>query len=158
MVNEFILHERLAADSVLVRELGLCQLRVQNVRAVPWLILVPRREGVREIHHLDKEDRALLMEEIALASRILEELFRPDKINVGALGNIVPQLHVHVIGRFKNDPAWPHPVWGRVDPAPYAAEELDARIARIKQAMAAAPEARAFPSSCEFAGRSGTGS
>lgn len=135
MVNTFILHERLAADSVLVRELGLCQLRLQNVKAVPWLILVPRRVEALEIHHLDKADRGLLMEEIALASRTLEALYHPDKINVGALGNIVPQLHVHVIARFKGDAAWPAPVWGRVDPAPYMDEDLAAMAAKVGEAV-----------------------
>ncbi|MER2519701.1 MAG: HIT family protein [Bdellovibrionales bacterium] len=134
MSDDFLLHERLAADSAFVCKLGLCQLRLQNVRAVPWLILVPRRAEVSEIHQLGAADRGALMDEIVLASRVLDVLFKPDKINVGALGNIVPQLHIHVIARFKSDPAWPAPVWGRVDPTPYAAEELAALAARVKEA------------------------
>ncbi len=134
-MNAFILHERLEADSAFVRELRLCQLRVQNVKVAPWLILVPRRAGAREIHRLETADRAQLMEEIALASRVLEDLFKPDKINVGALGNIVPQLHVHVVARFRGDAAWPAPVWGRVDPAPYGDADLAAVIADIEGAI-----------------------
>jgi diadenosine tetraphosphate (Ap4A) HIT family hydrolase len=74
------------------------------------------------------------MDEITLASRALERLFAPDKINIGALGNIVPQLHVHVIGRFKNDPAWPQPVWGKLPPSPYAAATLSAIQSRLNDA------------------------
>lgn len=138
MSDGFILHERLAADSVLARELALCQLRLQNVKAVPWLILVPRRAEVREVHHLDKADRGLLMEEIALASRVLEELYQPDKINVGALGNIVPQLHVHVIARFTGDAAWPAPVWGRVEAEPYDERDLAIVVVKVDEAVAKA--------------------
>lgn len=114
----FSLHAQIEADSMLLRDLPLCQLRLQNQSAVPWLILVPRRETT-EIYQLSAEDRAQLMEEIALISRLVSEVFKPDKINVAALGNVVPQLHIHVVGRFKNDPAWPKPIWGNVPQQPY---------------------------------------
>jgi diadenosine tetraphosphate (Ap4A) HIT family hydrolase len=100
---------------------------------VPWLVLVPRRFEVTELHALNQADRRQMMDEIALASRIVEKLFRPDKINIGALGNIVPQLHIHVIGRFKNDPAWPQPVWGRLEPNPYSVQALKDIRQRIKE-------------------------
>lgn len=125
MPPTFTLHAQIEADSVFLRDLPLSQLRLQNQNLVPWLILVPRREAT-EIHQLTHEDRAQLMEEIAMTSRAMTSLFAPDKINVGALGNYVPQLHVHVIGRFKNDPAWPQPVWGKLSPSPYAAATLTA--------------------------------
>lgn len=121
----FILHRQIEADSLFLQDLPLSHLRLQNQSAVPWLILIPRRAGVAEIHQLAAEDRRRLMEEITLASKAVEKLFAPDKINVGALGNIAPQLHVHVIGRFKNDPAWPQPVWGRLEPRPFAAGDVD---------------------------------
>jgi diadenosine tetraphosphate (Ap4A) HIT family hydrolase len=113
-MSNFALHARLEGDSIFIRDLGLSQLRLNNVKSVPWLILVPRRADVREIYQLDAADRAVLIEEIAQASRALEELYAPDKINVAALGNQVPQLHVHVIARFTADAAWPDPVWGKV--------------------------------------------
>ena len=115
----FILHSRLEADSVFVRDLPLSQLRLNNVKAAPWLVLVPRRADIREIYELETADRAQLMEEIAQASKALSALYGPDKINVAALGNQVPQLHVHVIARFTGDAAWPDPVWGRIAMEPY---------------------------------------
>jgi diadenosine tetraphosphate (Ap4A) HIT family hydrolase len=98
-MNSFALHPQFETDSLLIRDLPLCQLRLQNQSAVPWLVLVPRRADIREIHQLIAGDRVQLMEEIAQASQALSALYSPDKINIGALGNIVPQLHVHVIGR-----------------------------------------------------------
>jgi diadenosine tetraphosphate (Ap4A) HIT family hydrolase len=120
----FTLHKQLEADSILVRDLALSQLRLQNQKAAPWLILVPRREGMKEIHELPAADRAVLIEEIAEASDALGQLYAPDKINVAALGNMVPQLHVHVIARFTHDAAWPNPVWGRLEPSFYELSAL----------------------------------
>ena len=122
------LHPTIEADSVFLRDLPLCQLRLQNQSTLPWLVLVPRRTNTTEIHQLSESDRRQLMEEITLASRALERAFSPDKINVGALGNIVPQLHVHVIGRFKTDPAWPQPVWGQLEARPYTPDALAERL------------------------------
>jgi len=131
------LHERLQADTVPVLDLGLSRVLLMNNRVWPWLILVPLREGAVEIHRLSAEDRATLMEEIALASRVMERLFAPDKLNVGALGNVVPQLHVHVIGRTRGDPAWPGPVWGSGHAAPYEPAHRDALAARLAEAFRA---------------------
>lgn len=108
----FALHPRLAADTVEVTRLLLCRVLLMKDRRFPWLLLVPERDGVREIAELPPVDRAELIEEIARASDVLTRLFQPDKLNVGALGNVVPQLHVHVLARFSTDPAWPGPVWG----------------------------------------------
>lgn len=124
-MTHFVLHPRLEAESFFMRDLALSQLRLNNVKTVPWLILVPRRPDVKDIHQLSTADRALLIEEIAQASNALTELYAPDKINVAALGNIVPQLHVHVIARFATDAAWPGPVWGRVAAEPYALAALE---------------------------------
>ncbi len=124
-MSPFALHTQLEKDSIFVRNLLLSQLRLQNQKLVPWLILVPRRGDIKEIHELNQEDRILLMEEIAQASKALMALYAPDKINVGALGNIVPQLHIHIIGRFKNDPAWPAPVWGKLPNKPYTADAVE---------------------------------
>ena len=123
-MTEFSLHKQLENDSVLIRNLPLSQVRLQNQKAAPWLILVPRRSDLKELHDLNAADRALLIEEIAMASRAMEKLYAPDKINVAALGNIVSQLHIHVIGRFTHDAAWPSPVWGKFAPEPYALPAL----------------------------------
>ena len=108
----FALHPTLARDTVEVARLPLCRVRLMNDRRFPWLILVPEQESRREIHDLPPADRTVLIEEVAQASEVLTRLFHPDKLNVGALGNVVPQLHVHVVARTATDPAWPEPVWG----------------------------------------------
>lgn len=127
----FNLHPTLARDTVLVCRLPLCHVLLMKDRRFPWLILVPERDSVREICELPQADRAALVEEIAQASEVLRRLFRPDKLNVGALGNVVPQLHVHVVARFAADPAWPGPVWGAGAAEPYAEAELEEVLGRL---------------------------
>jgi diadenosine tetraphosphate (Ap4A) HIT family hydrolase len=127
----FTLHPTLARDTVEVARLPLCRVLLMKDRRFPWLLLVPEREAVREIHELPARDRAVLIEEIAQASEALARLVQPDKLNVGALGNVVPQLHIHVVARFAADPAWPGPVWGSGEAVPYpedALEELRLRL------------------------------
>lgn len=131
----FSLNERLQADTCPVTDLGLCRVLLMNNRLWPWLILVPMRAGAVEIHRLDDADQATLMREIALASRVVERLFAPDKMNVGALGNMVPQLHVHVIGRTRGDPAWPGPVWGAGHAEPYDPAAAAALAQRLADAL-----------------------
>jgi diadenosine tetraphosphate (Ap4A) HIT family hydrolase len=131
----FRLHERLRADTLEITRLRLSRVLLMNDRSFPWLILVPEREDIREIHELDEKDRAVLIEEITLASRIIRHLYKPDKINVGALGNLVPQLHIHVIGRFEADRAWPGPVWGAGSSQPYADDEREATRGRFEKAF-----------------------
>tara|TARA_R110000868_G_scaffold218576_2_gene469247 strand:+ start:167695 stop:168096 length:402 start_codon:yes stop_codon:yes gene_type:complete len=115
----FVLHERLSADTYKVCDLELCQVLLMNDTTYPWLILVPRQNDIVEITDLSTEDQALLMVEISKVSEVLQEITGADKMNVAALGNMVPQLHVHVIARFKNDTAWPAPVWGKTTPIAY---------------------------------------
>ena len=131
----FSLDPRLAADTILVGDLALSRTVLMNDRRFPWLILVPRRADCREIVDLVAEDRASLMDEIARCSTALMRLTRPDKLNVGAIGNRVAQLHVHVIARFESDPAWPEPVWGRGVPDAYPAETGRSRAAAIWSAL-----------------------
>lgn len=131
----FALDPQLAADSVAVAELGLSDLRLMNDARFPWLLLVPRREGAVEMIDLEKPDRAALFEEINAASAALRAATRCDKLNVAALGNQVKQLHVHVIGRFDGDPAWPGPVWGAGPAVPYAAEARNTLIDKIRSAL-----------------------
>lgn len=137
----FHLHERLAADTVEVTRWPLCRVLLMNDRSYPWLILVPQCAGVREIHQLAAADRARLTEEVAAAARALEAEWGADKMNVAALGNLVPQLHVHVIARFRSDAAWPRPVWGVAPPEAYDAEGMAAIMARLGPALSAAAAA-----------------
>jgi diadenosine tetraphosphate (Ap4A) HIT family hydrolase len=134
----FALHPTLARDTVEVARLPLCRVLLMNDRRFPWLILVPERgerDSVREIYELAVVDRAELIEEIARASEVLKRLFQPDKLNVGALGNIVPQLHVHIVARTATDPAWPGPVWGSGTPVPYEENGLEAVRGRLAAAL-----------------------
>lgn len=117
----FQLDPRLEADSFPVGELSLATLRLMNDARFPWLILVPRRPGLAELIDLDETDRAQLTREIDAASRALKQLTACDKLNVAALGNMVRQLHIHVIARFASDAAWPGPVWGVGERKEYAA-------------------------------------
>lgn len=129
----FTLHERLKNDTAEIVSLKLCIVLLMKDRSFPWLILVPKRECVREIHELSPEDRITLMEEMTLASRAIEKVYRPEKINIGALGNLVPQLHIHVIGRFSADRAWPGPVWGSGQAVPYGSDELKSAVSALKE-------------------------
>lgn len=134
----FALHPRLEADTLQVLDLSLCRVRLMNDREAPWLILVPMRPGVTELHHLPEPERATLMEEIALASRVLEALHHPGKLNVGALGNLVPQLHLHVIARNVGDRAWPGPIWGTGPVTPYDPADLTRILEAYREALAEA--------------------
>jgi diadenosine tetraphosphate (Ap4A) HIT family hydrolase len=135
-MTDFTLHERLAADTIEVTQWPLSLVLLMNARQWPWLILVPRRPSIRELYELSKPDQHALMSEIVWASERLAQLVRPDKINVAALGNAVPQLHVHVIARFTRDPAWPKPVWGTVPPEPYSQDELGRTLDDFRQMLA----------------------
>ncbi len=126
----FTLDPRIEADTIDLAVWPLCRVRLMNDRTYPWLILVPQRPDVTELHHLEPPDRTRCMQEVALAARLLEETTQADKINVAALGNVVPQLHIHVIARYKSDPAWPRPVWGVKEAEPYDEASL-AHILRL---------------------------
>ena len=131
----FVLHERLEADTVEICDGPLSKVLLMNDATYPWLILVPRRDGLRDFHDVAPEDKPVLMNEIDRASAALQTLHDPDKLNVAALGNMVPQLHVHVIARFTDDPAWPGPVWGGVDAQPYGPDARDAALAALRNIM-----------------------
>lgn len=134
MDTGFTLDPRLAADTVPVGDLALCSVLLMDDARFPWLILVPRREGASEITDLSPEDGRALWEETRIAAGVMQALAKPDKLNVAALGNVVAQLHVHVIGRFRSDPAWPSPIWGVGERRPYpvhAREQLAERVAAL---------------------------
>jgi diadenosine tetraphosphate (Ap4A) HIT family hydrolase len=115
----FALSPELAADTVAIGRLELCLLLLMNDATYPWFILVPQRSGIREIFELDAKDRLSLIDEIAKVSNAVDEIFTPDKLNVATIGNLVPQLHVHIVARFHSDPVWPMPMWGRTPRYPY---------------------------------------
>ena len=137
MSAEFRVAERIEADSVLVAELALCQVRLMDDRRFPWLILLPRKAGLEEWTELDGADLSVLAAEIKQAGVALGAVVRFDKLNVGALGNIVRQMHVHVIGRSVGDAAWPGPVWGQGAREPYEAGERDKLASRLQEALSA---------------------
>lgn len=130
---DWALHPQLARDTAAVGDLALCRVLLIDDANYPWILLVPRRAGVVEIIDLNEPDRAALMAEIALASQIIKTMTGCDKINVAALGNVVPQLHVHVIARGRRDPAWPRPVWGAVPPRAYGKAALQSQLADLRE-------------------------
>jgi diadenosine tetraphosphate (Ap4A) HIT family hydrolase len=134
-MTDFRLHPQLAKDTVFVKDLALCRLLLMKDGSYPWVILVPRRAGLREMHELDGADQQTLMAEITFVSRTIEAAFGADKMNVAALGNMVPQLHIHVITRFEGDAAWPGPVWGAAPPSAYSDEALLYTLEKIKEAL-----------------------
>lgn len=133
----FALHPRLEADTLVLGDLPLCRVLLCLDGRYPWVILVPRREGVREIHELSAEHRATLMEEQAAVAAAMQAALSADKMNVAALGNMVPQLHVHVIARFEGDDAWPGAIWGAHPPLSYLGDQRDARVDQLRAAFGA---------------------
>lgn len=134
----FALHPRLSADTAHVADLTLCAALLMNDARYPWLVLVPRRADLREIEDLSEADQHQLLREIHMASAAVRALCAPDraceKLNVAALGNMVPQLHIHVIARRQDDPAWPGPVWGVGASEAYGGA-LDAAITQVRTAL-----------------------
>ena len=118
-MKKFNLHPRLARDTLSVVDLNLCSLLLMNDSNYPWFILVPRRDNISELFELNKLDQSLLNKEVNEVSTRLSLHFNAKKMNVAAIGNIVPQLHIHVIARYETDPAWPNPIWNNVDIIPY---------------------------------------
>ena len=141
MIASFRADPAFDAGSVIVLDWPLCQVRLQDDARFPWLILIPRREGLHELEDLTAADRATLMDEILKAGeavRLLGEAAgRPvQKLNVGAIGNVTAQLHVHIVGRRHDDALWPDPVWGRGPATPYGASGLQAAISRLRLSSA----------------------
>jgi diadenosine tetraphosphate (Ap4A) HIT family hydrolase len=127
----FTLHPRLAADTHFLADMPLCRVLLLNDARFPWLILVPRRTALRELTDLHIEDRSLAFDEIERASDALRKLYAPTRINVAAIGNIVNQLHIHVVARSAQDAAWPGTVWGHGTTEPYDAPALAQRRSEI---------------------------
>ncbi len=128
----FVLDSRLQQDTLLVGDFPLCRLLLMNDRQYPWFILVPRREDVSELFQLDANDQLALWQETTALAELLKDTFAADKMNVATLGNMVSQLHMHVIVRRRDDAAWPAPVWGKHAAQPYSEEQVAAVKARLR--------------------------
>ena len=128
------IHSRLAADCILLGRFPLCHLLLIDDSNYPWFILVPDRDGIREIYQLEEDDRSRLLRESCALGEFLMRSFAGDKLNLAALGNQVPQLHLHHIVRYESDPAWPAPVWGRYPPVAYSANAVTDIRVRISAA------------------------
>jgi diadenosine tetraphosphate (Ap4A) HIT family hydrolase len=123
-MNEiFTLHPRLAEDCIPLGRFGLCRLLLMNDSHYPWFILVPEIADVTEIYQLSKTDKITLTAESSFLAENLADLYRADKMNIAAIGNLVPQLHIHHIVRYRSDAAWPAPVWGKFDRIPYTKDQ-----------------------------------
>jgi diadenosine tetraphosphate (Ap4A) HIT family hydrolase len=135
-MENFEMDSRLTADSSFVTKLNLCQVRLHHNAAFPWILLIPMQANVKEIIDLTDTNQQLLLQEIVLASKIMKELYNPTKLNVASLGNIVAQLHVHVIARYDHDAAWPNPVWNSGITNSYHPQLLSEQITNIADAFA----------------------
>ena len=135
MASEFQLHPQLAADTLELARWPLSLVLLMDEARFPWIILVPRRPALRELHDLAEAERGTLMEEIARAGRLMQSSFKAGKINTAALGNQVPQLHIHVIARHTGDAAWPNPIWSVGERRHMSAAERAQRIAALRPGL-----------------------
>jgi len=129
----FTLHPTLKKDCIELGQLELCRVLLMNDSRFPWLILVPEREDTTEIHQLSADDQQLLIRESSYIAEKLALLFQADKMNIAALGNMVPQLHIHHVVRYKTDKAWPAPIWGLFDAKAYTDKELEKTLNMLKE-------------------------
>lgn len=134
-MTNFQLHPRLQQDCFTVGQLALSQLLMMNDSQYPWFILVPRRPEMTEIYQLAELDRQMLLAESCLVAEKLQAIYRPDKLNIATIGNLVPQLHVHHIARYQTDKAWPAPIWGKLPAKPYALPDAELQIERLRTAL-----------------------
>ncbi|OAI12259.1 histidine triad (HIT) protein [Methylomonas koyamae] len=134
-MTDFQLHPQLQQDCFSVGSLALSELLMMNDSQYPWFILVPRRANIKEIHQLSAADRQTLLNESCLLAETLSEQYRPDKLNIAAIGNLVPQLHLHHVVRYQTDKAWPAPIWGKFPAVPYNGDQPEQRLARMREAL-----------------------
>jgi diadenosine tetraphosphate (Ap4A) HIT family hydrolase len=139
MESTWTLHPQIAQDTVPVGDLALARVLLANDANYPWLILVPRKPGLVELIDLEENEQVQLLGEIANAARVLKTATNCDKLNIAALGNQVPQLHVHVIARRRDDVAWPSPVWGAMPPKTYEPTERERLIAALRSGLQIKP-------------------
>ena len=133
-MSQFTLHPQLTADSIELGNCPICKVLLINDSNYPWLVLVPRRNDIRELYQLEQADIEQVQRESLEVSKLLMQHFKGDKLNVAALGNLVPQLHIHHIVRFENDAAWPKPIWGVVNAVAYEENDLD-KVSELLKAL-----------------------
>ncbi|MEE7625462.1 HIT domain-containing protein [Methylobacter sp. Wu8] len=131
----FQLHPRLEQDCIAIGRFELCRLLMMNDSRYPWFILVPERADLQEIYQLSKVERELLTEESSYLAENLAVLYKADKMNIAAIGNMVPQLHIHHIVRYRTDKAWPAPVWGKFDAVPYTESQIADNVTLIRDQL-----------------------
>ncbi|MDD5411173.1 MAG: HIT domain-containing protein [Methylobacter sp.] len=131
----FQIHPQLQQDCITIGRFELCRLLMMNDSQYPWFILVPEKADMSEIYQLTKPDRELLTEESNCLAENLAELYQADKMNIAAIGNMVPQLHIHHIVRYQTDRAWPAPVWGKFDAVPYTEQQITANLALLRKQL-----------------------
>ncbi len=132
-MNAFQLHPRLAQDCLTVGHFTLCKILLMNDEHYPWVILVPRRPDITEIYQLAPDDRQQLLDESCCLAEALVTIYQPDKLNIAAIGNLVPQLHIHHVVRYQSDIAWPGPIWGKFAASAYTEREAGIEIARLRE-------------------------
>lgn len=131
----FTLHPKLEADCIYLGKLALCRVLLMNDQQYPWLILVPERHNITEIYQLDIKAQQQLIHESSYIAEQLNTHYNADKINIAALGNQVPQLHIHHVVRYKTDKAWPAPIWGAFDAKPYSEQQLSKKVTELEQIL-----------------------
>jgi diadenosine tetraphosphate (Ap4A) HIT family hydrolase len=131
--NAFELDPRLVADTHRIGDLALSRVLLFDDARFPWLVLVPRLPGLRDLIDLARDDQHRLLDEVNRCAHVLHALDRPHKLNIAALGNVVPQLHVHIIARFRSDAVWPRPVWGQTPPTPYGEADRAEVVSRLRR-------------------------
>lgn len=131
MQYNFQLHPQLQKDCILLGKFELCQVLLMNDSQFPWFILVPQRAGIREIYELSHEEQIMLISESSYLAQKLAMIFTADKLNIAAIGNMVEQLHIHHVVRYKADKAWAAPIWGKFAAVPYSAQQLEDLRARL---------------------------
>ena len=135
MTTTFHLHPRLKEDCITIGRFDLCQLLMMNDSQYPWFILVPEKADIKEIYQLSKPERRTLTEESSYLAENLAVLYKADKMNIAAIGNLVPQLHIHHIVRYQTDKTWPAPIWGKFDAIPYTHQQIADNIALVKEQL-----------------------
>lgn len=132
---KFELNEQLKKDTELVCCLSLCQVRLLLDANYPWFLLIPMKDKVHEFTDLTQEEYLILQKESLLLLKAMQTAYKPDKMNVASLGNVVSQLHVHHIARYRNDRSWPAPVWGKFNPLPYDEKDKIKRIEKMRELL-----------------------
>ncbi len=135
MTTLFELHPRLKQDCIAIGRFELCQLLMMNDSQYPWFILVPEKIGIKEVYQLSKLERNMLIEESSMLAENLALLYNADKMNIAAIGNLVPQLHIHHVVRYQTDIAWPAPIWGKFAAVPYSRQQITDNMALVKKQL-----------------------